>query len=29
VERKNIEFGGLDLKAFNLYMVNGDEGNNS
>lgn len=26
-ERKNIEYGALDLKAFNLLMSNGDEGN--
>ena len=25
-ERKNIEYGGLDIKAFNLLMSNGDEG---
>lgn len=26
VERKNIEYGGLNLKAFNLLMANGVEG---
>jgi hypothetical protein len=25
-DRKNIEYGGLDLKAFRLLMSNGDEG---
>ncbi len=25
-DRKNIEYGGLELKAFNLLMSNGDEG---
>lgn len=26
VDRKNTEYGGLDLKAFNLLMSNGVEG---
>jgi len=26
-DRKNNEYGGYDLKAFNLLMSNGDEGN--
>lgn len=25
-DRKNTEYGGVDLKAFNLLMSNGDEG---
>jgi hypothetical protein len=26
VDRKNTEYGGLEMKAFNLLMSNGDEG---